>query len=85
MLPLFLRRRLMTITTNATKQIQNIKPLIAVNVQKKSPNDSNIYFSRGGRLHAQKNAQTKITNNQLNAPLIANTINMMFQMSLKLI
>jgi hypothetical protein len=52
----------MTITTNATKQIQNMKPLIAMNVQKKSPNDSNIYSSCGGRLHAQKNKPIKITN-----------------------
>jgi hypothetical protein len=34
----------MTITTNAKKKSQNINPDIAINVQKKSPNDSNIFF-----------------------------------------
>jgi hypothetical protein len=36
---------LITKATKIEKEIQNINPEIAMNFQKKSPNDSNIYSS----------------------------------------
>jgi hypothetical protein len=47
------RLRLITKPIKTEKQIQNIKPDIAMNFQKKSPNDSNIYSSFAGLLQAQ--------------------------------